>query len=58
MFVDKLVLGAKDELALVSEQTEVEACGVRDLEMGDFEVEILLVRELGGWGTSPRGEGT
>lgn len=35
----------------------MEACGVRDLEMGDlmgdFEVEILLVRELESWGTSP-----
>lgn len=34
----------------------MEACGVRDLEMGDlmgdFEVEILLVRELESWGTS------
>jgi hypothetical protein len=34
VFVEKLVLRAKDELALFSEQTEVEACGVRDLEMG------------------------
>lgn len=41
MFVEKLILRAKDELAVFAVWTEVEACGVRDLEIGDFEVEIL-----------------
>lgn len=50
-FVEKLVLRAKGEVAMLAVQTDVEACGVRDTEMGDlmgdFEVESLLGQGLG-----------
>lgn len=44
-FVEKLVLRAKDEVAMFAVQTKVEAWAVRDMEMGDlmgeFEVESV-----------------
>lgn len=44
-FVEKLVLRAKDEVAMFAVQTKVEACAVSDMEMGDlmrdFEVDSV-----------------